>query len=69
MEWTADSFYQELKKRFFKVLKENGLLAEQVHLTTRALSPEEAIGITTRKDFPILTGKDVMVQAECAGEQ
>lgn len=36
-------------------------------LGTRALSPEEAIGITERKDFPILTGKDVMVQAECAG--
>ncbi len=67
MELTAETFYTRLRRRFFEVLKENDLLAEQVHLRTRALSPEEAIGITERKDFPILTGKDVMVQAECAG--
>ncbi len=64
---SKENFYSLLKERFFEVLKDNHLLAEQVKLTTRALSPEEAIGITERKDFPILTGKDVMVQAECAG--
>lgn len=67
MDWTAETFYQELRNRFFQVLEDHHLLAEQVQLRTRALSPQEAIGITQRKDFPILTGKDVMVQAECAG--
>ena len=36
-------------------------------INTKSLTPEEAIGITKRKDFPIITGKDVMVQAECLG--
>lgn len=35
-----------------------------MHVTCRALSPEEAIGTTRRKDFPILTGKEVMLQAQ-----
>lgn len=61
------AFYEELKRRFKKLLKENGMLQEQIDLRTKNLTPEEAIGIPKRKDFPILTGKDVMVQAECAG--
>lgn len=31
------------------------------------LSPEEAIGITDRKDYPILDGKEVMLQADYKG--
>ena len=50
-----------------KLLTEEGILGEQVVINTKSLTPEEAIGITKRKDFPIITGKDVMVQAECMG--
>lgn len=31
------------------------------------MKPEEAIGITKRKDFPIIAGKEIMLQAECRG--
>lgn len=65
--YTAEEFYEELRKRFLALLKEEGLLLENVSLTTKSLTPEEAIGITRRKDFPIIAGKDVMVQAECRG--
>lgn len=41
----------------------------EIHIQSRSLSPEEAIGITDRKDFPILTGKEVMLQAEYMGEK
>lgn len=64
---TPEGFFEELRRRFFALLQSEGLLNEPVALSTRALSPEEAIGITRRKDFPIITGKDVIVQAECAG--
>nr|WP_314461232.1 hypothetical protein [uncultured Clostridium sp.] len=31
---------------------------------SKSLSPEEAIGNTRRKDFPILAGQEVMLWAE-----
>lgn len=61
------AFYHELQQRFLALLQEHSLLGEQVSLSAKMLSPEEAIGIPKRKDFPILSGKDIMVQAECAG--
>ena len=61
------AFYDDLKQRFLTLLTEHGLLQEKVSLRTKMLTPEEAIGIPKRKDFPILSGKDIMVQAECAG--
>lgn len=64
---TPDMFYDELKKRFAALLEMDGIMQEQISVDTRSLTPEEAIGITSRKDFPIITGKDVMVQAQCMG--
>lgn len=61
---TAEKFYGLLKERFMDVLKEHGIEDEAVNITCRALTPEEAIGTTRRQDFPIITGKDVMIQAE-----
>ena len=66
---TAEEFYRELKNRFEKLLKENDIGNEAVSVVCRALSPEEAIGNTRRKDFPILTGNDVMIQAEFRGSR
>lgn len=64
---TQAAFYDDLKQRFLELLREHGLLQEKVSLRAKMLTPEEAIGIPKRKDFPILSGKDIMVQAECAG--
>ena len=64
---TPEEFYKELSRRFEALLNEHGLLKEEVRLTTKSLKPEEAIGITRRKDYPILTGKDVMIEADCHG--
>lgn len=60
-------FYDELKKRFLNLLQKEGILNEEITICTRALTAQEAIGNTRRKDFPIITGKDVMIQAECMG--
>lgn len=67
VDMTPDTFYGELKRRFAGLLEEEGILGEMVQISTRSLTPEEAIGITKRKDFPIITGKDIMVQAACMG--
>lgn len=60
---TKEVLYQNLKEKYQQLLIENRLEEEAVNITCRALSAEEAIGQTTRKDFPINTGKDVMIQA------
>lgn len=39
----------------------------RVSITSRGLSPEEAIGHPERSDFPLLRGKEVLVQAEING--
>lgn len=65
--FSDQEFYEELRKKFLALLEKENLLLEEVSLTTKSLTPEEAIGITERKDFPIIVGKDVMVQAECRG--
>lgn len=63
------AFYGELKKRFLEILEEKGLLDEEVNITARALTPEEAIGNPKRRDFPILTGKEVMMEADFRGSK
>lgn len=60
-------FYEQLQAQFAGLLRERGILEQPVQISARALSPQEAIGETKRKDYPILTGKDVMVQASCGG--
>ncbi|MFA6688147.1 MAG: Rossmann-like domain-containing protein [Sphaerochaetaceae bacterium] len=57
-------FYGRLKESFRQVLETYHLEQVPVLVTCRALSPEEAIGTTRRKDFPILTGQEVMLQAQ-----
>lgn len=60
---TKEDFYRSLQSSFEAVLKQHGVGDEAVEVTCRTLSPEEAIGTPVRRDFPILTGKDVMIQA------
>jgi len=64
---TTKQFYDELKKKFVEILEENMILGVPIKITTKALTSEDAIGITKRKDFPIITGSEVMIQAECKG--
>jgi len=61
---TPEELYQMLKESFQGLIVEHHLEEEPVKISCRALSAEEAIGKTKRKDFPIITGKDIMIQAE-----
>jgi hypothetical protein len=51
-----------------KVITENEELGElKISITSRALKNEKAIGNPDRKDFPLLTGKEVLLQADIDG--
>ena len=61
------AIYRQIKEKFQAVLEKYNIDKNEVSIISCALSPEEAIGITERKDYPILTGKDVMLQASYQG--
>ncbi|NLT15110.1 MAG: DUF364 domain-containing protein [Clostridiales bacterium] len=64
---TQQELMQSLKERFQELVKQNSLSTDEVKITTKSLTPEEAIGTPKRRDFPILTGQEVMLQAEYKG--
>ncbi|MBN2716063.1 MAG: hypothetical protein JXX14_09430 [Deltaproteobacteria bacterium] len=59
--------YHQLKKSFGELVVKAGLAESKISVTARKLSIEEAIGKTERKDFPLLQGKESLMQAEFMG--
>ncbi len=64
---TKSELFKKLKNGFENIIREYHIEDDVLSVTCRSLTPEEAIGKTKRTDFPILTGKDVMIQAEYRG--
>ncbi len=64
---TQEELMDLLKLKFQTLVEENRLAMDEVHIRSKSLTPKEAIGDTKRKDFPILTGQEVMLQAEYQG--
>ena len=61
---TATELYHELREKFAAIIEEHGIASSEVTIKARALSAQEAIGDTQRKDFPILEGKEILMMAE-----
>ncbi|MDC7125329.1 MAG: DUF364 domain-containing protein [Spirochaetales bacterium] len=59
-----NDFYNSLIERFREVLEENNLLEESINITGKVLTSEEALGKPDRRDFPLLSGKEKLMQAE-----
>jgi hypothetical protein len=59
--------YDLLKKEFSKIVKEHNLETEDVIVMAVPLSPEEVIGNPEDKDYPLITGRERMMQAEFKG--
>lgn len=53
----------KLRAAFVELVDEHDLRSEAVEITASPLSPEEAIGRTGRKDFPLVSGRERLVQA------
>jgi len=53
----------QLRERLRALAEENALLGETVTVAGRALTPEEAIGNPERQDFPLIKGREKLIQA------
>lgn len=61
---TTQELYRRLKQEFDHIVRLHHLEKSPIRLKSRGLSPEEAIGTTRRRDYPILAGREIMLQAE-----
>ena len=58
------NIYDILKEEFVRIAKNNALEAEGVVIQAAVLSPEEAIGNPEDRDYPLIIGKERLMQAE-----
>jgi len=58
---------EQLKRAWYNKVLSHDLEGEQVTTSMRPLKPEEAIGRPTRNGYPLLQGREVMIQAELRG--
>jgi hypothetical protein len=56
--------YSMLGKYFMDLVKENQFESEDVIIRARPLTPEEAIGNPEDKDYPLIIGRERMMQAK-----
>lgn len=59
----------EAKNRILRIIEGKDLLSEQLSVRARTLTPHEAIGKPERDDYPILKGKEVMIEADFLGSK
>jgi uncharacterized protein (DUF4213/DUF364 family) len=64
---TEFSTLWQSRERFKKIAQEHDLLDTDVIVLVKTLSPEEAIGKPGRRDFPIVVGKERVIEAEFQG--
>ncbi|HHW43117.1 MAG TPA: hypothetical protein GXX25_04785, partial [Desulfotomaculum sp.] len=55
--------YDLLRGKMAGLARRHGLQEEEVLVYTEVLTPEQAIGRPERRDFPLLKGKEKMVEA------
>jgi len=58
---------EEAKKKFQEIVTDHRLGDEVVQVTIGTLSVKQAIGTPGRQDFPLLEGREVMIEAEFQG--
>ena len=59
--------YEKLKLYFKDLVKEKGIEEDEVEVSFRLLEGIEVLGETRRKDYPLLTGKEKILEAEFRG--
>ena len=52
---------------FARIIEDHGLRGVEVSVLARPLTPEEAIGQPGRRDFPIIVGKERILEAVFLG--
>jgi uncharacterized protein (DUF4213/DUF364 family) len=60
---------QRVQEQFQKLAESASLLEMEVSVMVKPLTPEEAIGAPKRQDFPIIIGKERVIEALVAGSR
>jgi uncharacterized protein (DUF4213/DUF364 family) len=63
----VQNIYDQIKQNFSKLIDNRNFWKEKVVIKTRILDPQEAIGNPERTDFPLLKGKERIIQADFKG--
>ena len=58
---------ETLRQEFARIARENGLESEKIQVVAQPLTPEEAIGRPEELDYPLLKGKERLMQARLKG--
>lgn len=58
-----------LRKAFQRLIKENSLENDTVEVRVKSLTPLEAIGRPEHQDYPLIKGKEKMMEAELLGSR
>ncbi len=58
---------EQTRAQFLEIVRNENLLEAEVAVLGRPLTPEEAIGTPGRRDFPIIRGKERILEARCLG--
>jgi len=61
--------FEQLKCRLSAIMEDNGFGNEPINVKVKALKPEEAIGNPEDKDYPIIKGKERMMEADFKGSR
>ncbi len=59
--------YEELREALRKIIQTHNLSGQNIRVRCKALSAAEAIGKPEHDDYPIIKGREVMVEADFKG--
>jgi hypothetical protein len=60
-------FYRRLQEKFLTIAAQNNLLDGEITIQTKILTTAEAIGNPDRQDYPLLKGKEFLMEATFRG--
>ncbi len=60
---TCVPIIEELRCEFQKIVEREGIADKEISIVAKPLTPEEAIGRTSRKDYPLIVGKERLIEA------
>lgn len=56
-------FYRHLQDKFLSIATQNNLMDKEISIQTKILKTVEAIGTPDRQDYPLLKGKEFLMEA------
>lgn len=67
LKWSENMIYKQLLDYYNKLIEDKNIEMEEVSLYIKTLTPEEAIGNPKRRDYPLLNGKEALIEANYKG--